>query len=163
MKIKNKKLIVFLLVLCLLCTGCQKKKGIGSEKLVDTYCDLPASEIARIAPNYHLIQGTVEKGSIFIDEKGDYGLLANTDDNKVDMLTVIYRRGVGEAKQAQMILDPQVSIYTGYSPCSVSESMSEYYQLYFGKDVVAYTCVCMAKDLAKDIDSKYLENQFKNK
>lgn len=160
---KNEILLIFILVLCLLCTGCQKKKGIGSEKLVDTYCDLPASEIEKIAPNYRLIQGTVEKGSIFIDEKGGYGLLANTNNDKIDMLAVIYRRGVGEAKQAQMILDPRVSLYTDYSPCSESESMSEYYQLYFGKDIVAYTCVCMAKDWAKDIDSKYLENQFRNK
>lgn len=166
MKVKRDKfIIIFILILCFLCTGCNKKKaGIGKEKLLDFYCDLPSSsEIEKFAPNFHMIHGTVEKGSILIDEKGDYGLLVHTDDKKVDMVAVIYRRGKGDEKQARMILDAPVSLYTDYSPCSESEGLSEYYQLYFGKDLVVYNCFCMTRDWVKHMDSVYLENQYKNR
>ena len=105
---KNKKyfIIIFVFLLILLLSGCQKKIGIGSKNLYETYYGLSIKEVEKKAPVFIDMIGNDGDGFIIADEKGGFGLMLELRQNQVTSLMVTYNPSYGDKNQANMILNP---------------------------------------------------------
>lgn len=105
---KNKKYltILFIFVIMILLSGCQKKIGIGSKNLYETYYGLNINEVRKKAPVFIDMVGSDGDGFIIVDEKGGFGLMLELRQNQVASLMVTYNPSYGDKKQAELILNP---------------------------------------------------------
>lgn len=104
---KNVKiaLLISIVLSVFILTGCNKKIGIGSEKLFDTYYGCNSSKAERISPEWIVI-GDNNDGFALIDEKAGFSLVLNINKGTIDQVIVVYQKSSDNKKQAELMLDP---------------------------------------------------------
>lgn len=138
---KTTKLLsfVFIIVLCsFILTGCNKKIGIGSEKLFETYWGCNSSKAERISPEWIVI-GDNNDGFALIDEKAGFSLVLTINNGTVEMVGVIYQKSSDNKKQAELMLDPPY-----YAICTETDGG------FWGKGMMQYMCVPSASFLLQE-------------
>lgn len=95
--------LLLAVVLSFILTGCQKKIGIGSDDLFNTYFGLTRSEVQDIAPKYETFEGL--KSWAKIDEKDGFELyVAFSDYGRVFGMGMSYNPLVKNRYQAEEIM-----------------------------------------------------------
>ena len=106
---KNKNLtsfVVFIIICLFILTGCNKKKGIGSHNLFETYYGSSLAKVERISPEFKPMTGDTDSDYILIDEKAGFTLILHIEKNYVDQVIVVYRKSSDNKKQAEIMLEP---------------------------------------------------------
>lgn len=103
---KNKTVVFILIVVCVfILTGCDKKIGIGSKNLFNTYYGIDTTKAKKYAPKYEIL-GDENSGFVIIDEKAGFSLVLSYSKERVDQVIVFYTSSSDNKKQAQLMLDP---------------------------------------------------------